>query len=421
MDGRTTEAAPASALAGRYELGDLLGSGGMAEVYAARDLLLDRAVAIKFFRPFDERADRARFVGEARMLAGLSHPGLVTVFDASFEDHLRPCLIMRLVDGGTLRQRIDTNGPLEPRDVAALGARLATALTHVHANGIVHRDVKPSNVLIDAAGDYYLADFGLAWVLGSAHITKSGELVGTACYLAPEQVAGATVGAKADVYALGLVLLECLTGRTEYEGTDVEVAVARLSRPPVVPEHHGVAWRELLVAMTDNDPANRPDARECARRLHAIARAVPARAVPGCAVPAATQTTGRIEPVNIEPRKTGLGRLRAGAGAAGAAGLVLAAVLFTPTTGTAGEPVPDSSPGHTTTAPGNRPQHNQAPATAATTHAPTSTGSAQPAQVADVPAAKPAAPAKTVKPEHGAKAHDKPPAGPQPPKPGKPK
>lgn len=434
-------------LAERYELGELLGSGGMADVYAARDRLLDRDVAIKFFRPLDERAERARFVGEARMLAGLSHPGLVTVFDAYFEDGRRPYLVMRLVDGGTLRQLINTDGPLPSGRVARLGARLATALAHVHANGIVHRDVKPSNVLIDSAGDHYLADFGLAWALGSARLTNSGELVGTACYLAPEQVTGTAVGPQADIYALGLVLLECLTGRTEYDGTDVEAAVARLSRPPIVPHELGPAWQPLLIAMTDNHPTNRPDAVECARRLRAIARtasatadttyrdpvhaelrrttrgAVPAIAAAGPCT--AEPRTARL----VEPQPTGrpparsqrVGKLRAGLGAAGATGVALTVLLFTPPAGTAGEPIPDSAPGQSTTVPTQgdyRVRNGQTPATARSAPTPTTTRT-QAGTGTNSPKARKATPAEDIKPKQGDKAQDKARSGRQATKPGK--
>jgi len=326
-------------LGGRYELGDSLGSGGMADVYAARDRVLGRDVAIKFFRPLDEEADRARFVGEARMLAGLYHPGLVTVYDADF-DGRRPCLIMQLVDAGTLRRHINTAGPLPSGHVATLGARLAAALAHVHANGIVHRDVKPANVLIDSTGDHYLADFGLAWTLGSTRLTNPGEMVGTTCYLAPEQVTGDAVGAKADIYALGLVLLEGLTGRTEYDGTDLEIAVARLYRPPAVPATLGPAWQHLLTAMTGHDPDRRPDATRCAEHLEAIAHDGP------LATPIAGETgsrTARVEARTLSRRSARSprpGRLHAGLGAVGAAGVVLTALMLATPTATDGEPTP---------------------------------------------------------------------------------
>jgi serine/threonine protein kinase len=376
-------------VAGRYELGELLGSGGMADVYAARDRVLDRDVAIKFFRPIEGRVGQARFVSEARLLAGLSHPGLVTVYDAYLADR-RPCLIMRLVDNGTLRRRVDDGGPLPPREVATLGARVAAALAHVHARGIVHRDIKPSNVLIDSAGEHFLADFGLAWTAGSAQLTNSGEMVGTAYYLAPEQVRGDVVGPAADVYALGLVLLESLTGRTEYEGTNVEVALARLSRPPVVPGHLGPSWLRLITAMTDLVPANRPTAADCARRLRKLARSTPATAVA-----ARPQTTELGRPARRP------GRLHAGLGAAGAAAVALTAVMLPLSTSTTGEPVP----GHET------PTHRNAPAEAnrpAPKHAAPRANADRPPPPGAIPAAMKGTPKKKVKPDHVGKDHPHP-------------
>jgi eukaryotic-like serine/threonine-protein kinase len=334
-------------------------------VYAAHDRLLERDVAIKFVRTANDPVERARFAGEARLLAGLAHPALVTVYDASFDGDQPPHLIFRLIDGGTLRQRINDHGPLTRDRVARIGARLATALAHVHEHGIVHRDVKPSNVLIDSTEACYLADFGLAWSLGSSRVTNSGEMAGTACYLAPEQVAGAVVDQKADVYALGLVLLECLTGRTQYRGTEVEAAVARLSRQPVVPERLGTSWRHLLTAMTAYDPADRPDAAEAAHQLEVLTRPqsstqdMPGRnAAPGVndtgkrttAVPLAHRvgrewTTSRSW---ARPRRTT--KVRTALGVVGAAAMALI-VATTGSTGTAGKPIPDSAPRASTATP----------------------------------------------------------------------
>jgi hypothetical protein len=278
-------------LGGRYRLAELIGRGGMADVYAAHDVLLDRDVAVKLSCQPDDRAVGRRFTDEVRMLAGLSHPALVSVFDGWLTDE-RPYLVMRLVRGGTLCERID-DGPLDPGVVAGIGARLADALSYVHGHGIVHRDVKPSNVLIDQSGEAYLADFGLAWLRGSAHLTDPGQVMGTACYLAPEQVRGEETGAAADVYALGLVLLECLTGRAEYTGPDIEAAVARLYRRPLMPEGLDHDWHELLTAMTAHHPAERPDAAACAERLRGVRHA---GGVPAPRGPGDLPTYGRLKP-----------------------------------------------------------------------------------------------------------------------------
>lgn len=259
-------------LGNRYRLGERLGRGGAATVHAAIDLVLGREVAVKLYHPVDNRNGFYRFGAEARLLASLSHPGLVTLYDVCLEDD-EPYLVMQLVRGTTLREVIDDDGPMDPTEVARLGARLADVLAHIHARDIVHRDLKPSNVLIDRSGTCFLADFGIARALGAAHLTASGEFVGTAAYLAPEQVTDVDTGPAVDVYALGLMLLECLTGETEYTGTTVETALARLSRRPRVPVDLPLAWRAALTAMTAQDPADRPDATRCAQLLTAIVEA----------------------------------------------------------------------------------------------------------------------------------------------------
>ncbi|MGM1064553.1 serine/threonine-protein kinase [Saccharothrix sp. Mg75] len=252
-------------LAGRYKLAGALGFGGMAEVYRAWDTVLCRDVAVKLFQPNADLDDRRRFDNEARTLARLSHPGLVSVHDTGGSDR-GAFLVLQLVDGRTLRHRI-ARGPLAVEEVRRLGARLSGALAYVHDRGVVHRDVKPSNILLDRAGEPYLADFGLAHLTGATRFTRTGQMVGTAAYLAPEQVRGTEVGPAADVYALGLVLLECLTGRREYPGGDVEAAVARLHRPPDVPRDLPADLVRLLTLMTSLSPRRRPTAHDCARAL----------------------------------------------------------------------------------------------------------------------------------------------------------
>jgi serine/threonine protein kinase len=268
----------------RYRLGPRLGQGGMADVHEAWDVRLERRVAIKRYRPAPYGTGFRRFMAEGELLGGLSHPGLLTLYDVSFDGE-RPFLVLRLATAGTLRDRLDT-GPLEPERAAEIGAAIADALAYVHARGIVHRDIKPSNVLFNAEGDCYLADFGIAVAEGAAHLTDSKEFVGTAAYLAPEQVSDSGPGPAADVYALGLVLLECLTGEPEYTGTDAEVVVARLSRPPRVPGTWGPEWRAVLSAMMAADPEDRPDAAQCVTLLRAleagetVPMAVPTRKAP---------------------------------------------------------------------------------------------------------------------------------------------
>ncbi|MCP2246020.1 serine/threonine-protein kinase [Lentzea aerocolonigenes] len=254
-----------SLLADRYRLGEVLGTGGVAEVRRARDTVLARDVAIKLFRKGRDLADARRFDNEIRTLAGLSHPGLVTVYDADTTGET-PFMVLELVEGRTLRDRLD-RGPMRVEDVRRLGAALADALAHVHDQGLVHRDVKPSNILLGEDDVPRLADFGLVRLVDGARVTRADQVVGTAAYLAPEQVRGGEITPAVDVYALGLVLLECLTGHREYEGAEIEAAVARLHRPPVVPDDLPFGVARLLTLMTSLSAARRPTARECAKAL----------------------------------------------------------------------------------------------------------------------------------------------------------
>ena len=257
-------------LAGRYQLTGRLGAGGAAEVHRGWDVLLRRFVAVKVFAGGE--VDERRFDDEVRTLAGLSHPGLLSVYDVgtcggtSF-------VVMQLVEGTTLRDRL-LAGTFTPAQVRALGHQVADTLDHVHGQRVVHRDVTPSNLLLDGSDTAYLADFGLARSLGSTRTTTT-RVVGTAAYLAPEQVRGDEVGPPADVYALGLVLLECLTGYREYQGDRVEAAVARLHRRPDVPLDVPAGLARLLTAMTSPSPHRRPTAAQVADRLRPAPAALP--------------------------------------------------------------------------------------------------------------------------------------------------
>ncbi|WP_240157545.1 serine/threonine-protein kinase [Pseudonocardia broussonetiae] len=280
LDGPPTErldpgagpgAGPGTVLGGRYRLEGLLGSGGMADVHRAEDLRLDRAVAVKVFRPGTDPDGERRFAEEARTLAGLRHPGLVAVHDYAVERG-RAYLVMELVDGPTLAQEL-TREPYDAESATRVGLELAQVLAYVHGEGVVHRDVKPSNVLVDRDGRMRLADFGIARLVGNSGLTSADLAVGTVAYLAPEQVRGEAVGAPADVYALGLLLLEALRGRRVFDGDDWTAAEQRLDRPPPVPASLPEPLRSTLRAMTDPDPRRRPDAREVAARLSAPAAA----------------------------------------------------------------------------------------------------------------------------------------------------
>lgn len=252
-------------LAGRYELAGKLGSGGMAEVHRGWDVLLRRYVAVKMFECHDNPVDVRRFDNEVRTMAALSHPGLLSVYDAGTCGNTT-FVVLQLVEGTTLRDRL-ADGTLTPAQVRALGHQLADALAHVHDNHVVHRDVKPSNILLDGSDTAYLADFGLACSPGATRLTKTTHVVGTASYLAPEQVRGDDVTPAADVYALGLVLLECLTGYREYQGNRIDAAIARLHRPPEIPRYLPADLARLLTLMTSLSARRRPTAAQCAEAL----------------------------------------------------------------------------------------------------------------------------------------------------------
>jgi eukaryotic-like serine/threonine-protein kinase len=256
-----------SVLAGRYRLQRLLGRGGMADVYLAQDAVLGRPVAVKVFPAgTSSDPDAKRRQHEAELLASLNHPGLVTVFDAGVDpDQDRSFLVMEFVGGPTLAGRL-ASGPL------------GEALAFVHERGVVHRDVKPSNVLFADAADRQgvkLADFGIARMADSARLTQAGLIVGSAHYLSPEQARGAEAGPPSDVYALGLVLLECLTGEPAFPGAGIAAAAARLHSDPPIPAAVDPDLRRLLTAMTSREPAQRPTAQEVATGLSGVSGIMP--------------------------------------------------------------------------------------------------------------------------------------------------
>lgn len=274
-------------LARRYRIEGLIGSGGMARVFRAEDAVLRRTVALKIFRAAGDDVvtdDRSR--SETRLLASLSHASLVTLYDAHLDDDAPQFLVMEYVDGNTLRERI-VAGVLPPRTVAAMASDLAEALHVVHAAGVVHRDIKPSNVLLATAhlpGREFrakLADFGIAYLLDSTRLTMPGSVIGTAAYLAPEQVRGESPAPPADVYALGLVLIEALSGRRAFpQEVSHEAALARLVNPPAIPSTLSPPWRDLLTAMTATDAAARPTALEVAIAASALSTVPDADADP---------------------------------------------------------------------------------------------------------------------------------------------
>ena len=216
----------------RYRLGPLLGRGGGADVFQADDLTTGRPVAVKVLRGASA-TDLRRFEYEAETLRRLDHPAIVRMCDDGEHEGV-PYLVLDLVDGESLATRLE-NGPLPDDEARAMGARLAGALAYAHSLGVVHRDVKPGNVLFDEAGAAHLTDFGIARLTDMTAITSTGFVIGTAAYLSPEQVTGSVATPASDVYALGLVILEALTGERAYPGAPSEAALARLQRSPEIP------------------------------------------------------------------------------------------------------------------------------------------------------------------------------------------
>ncbi|MCW2898270.1 MAG: hypothetical protein JWO67_535 [Streptosporangiaceae bacterium] len=264
-------------LAGRYTVTARIGSGGMSTVYQAEDLQLGRDVAVKLFNPGEARDDSRRR-GEVDVLARLNHPNLVTMYDAhlaSGDETIPSFLVMELVNGPDLRTTLD-HGPLLGPVAAQIATDIAEGLAAMHALGIVHRDLKPANILLAPTGlpapthRAKLADFGIAHLIGADRMTTVGTIIGTAAYLSPEQASGADPGPEADVYALGLVILEGLTGRREYPGTIVEAMSARATRDPAVGSELPASWVSLITQMTARDPAARPTALDVAIRTRAI-------------------------------------------------------------------------------------------------------------------------------------------------------
>jgi serine/threonine protein kinase len=286
-------------LSERYRLGEVIGRGGMAVVFKAHDESLDRPVAVKIFHA--GLVDISRQEAEQGVLASLEHHNLVSLLDAGIMDSPagpERFIVMALVAGQDLEKRLGA-GPLASQHIAEVGYDMAEALDYIHAHGIVHRDIKPSNILLVDYGNYTdrarakLMDFGIALSENLERLTAEGVTTGTAAYLSPEQARGAVVGPPSDVYALGLVLLQCFTRRREFPGSLVESAVARLSRDPVIPEPLPAHWRHALSAMTARDPADRPTGAALVALIRDVVMAeTPTTGVTGATgAPAASETT----------------------------------------------------------------------------------------------------------------------------------
>jgi len=249
-------------LAERYVLEQRLASGGSAEVWRARDTVLDRPVAVKVLHRhlLADPTTQARLIQEARAAASLSHPGIVAVYDVAIDEEASAAVILELVEGESLADRLKREGALPPRAAVRIAAEVAEALAHAHERGVVHRDVKAANVLLGVDGEARLADFGIARLLEdeAQRLTDTGTIAGTLRYLAPEQLRGEPAGPPADVYAVGVLLTEMVSGEPPYPVSS-PVALAEAQRtPPLAIEGAPPSLSAIVRPTLDPDPERRP-------------------------------------------------------------------------------------------------------------------------------------------------------------------
>ncbi|NEB80596.1 serine/threonine protein kinase, partial [Streptomyces sp. SID14478] len=290
-------------LAGRYRLGESIGRGGMGRVWRAHDEVLHRAVAVKELTAAQwvAEADRAvllaRTQTEARAAARINHPAVVTVHDVLEHDD-RPWIVMELVEGPSLADAVKEHGRIVPVEAARIGLWTLRALRAAHAAGVLHRDVKPGNVLLARNGQVKLTDFGIAQVEGDSTITRTGEIVGSVDYLAPERVSGSEPGPASDLWALGATLYTAIEGISPFRRTSpISTMQAVVEEEPEVPEHAGELG-PVISALLSKDPADRPSAEEAevmlaeaaeGRRSSAAQAYVPTRVHVPAAAPAPRQ------------------------------------------------------------------------------------------------------------------------------------
>jgi serine/threonine protein kinase len=345
---------------GRYRIEDVLGRGGMASVYLARDAELERPVAVKVLAEHlaDQPSFHDRFLREARLAAQLSHPNIVQVFDVGEEDG-SPFIVMECVEGTTLADERKERGRLDPDEVVDLALQICGGLEHAHAAGLVHRDIKPQNLLLRPDGTVKIADFGIARAAESTRLTQMGSVLGTAAYLSPEQALGEEVTAAADLYSLGCVLYELLTGRTPYVFETLPELVVKHQKeviPPVrelrpeVPERLETAVMHALARNPDYRPES---AAALAEELALASPDPPTRPLPSATGTQATEVLSAPGPTQVRsvPRRRGRRRGLPGggllwlalAGSAAVVALVIGLALGTNGDGESREPARNTS------------------------------------------------------------------------------
>jgi eukaryotic-like serine/threonine-protein kinase len=246
---------------GRYLLGEFLGGGGMGEVYLAHDEVLDRDVALKVLRSryAGDEEFAERFRREARSAAGLSHPNIVQVYDRGETEDGTSYIAMEYVPGGTLKERMERRGPFGAGETAAVGAQIADALGAAHEQGVIHRDIKPQNVLVSASGDLKVTDFGIARAASAVTSSASGAIFGTAGYISPEQAMGEPVGPASDLYSLGVILYEMLTGELPFTADNsIAVCMKHVTEPLRPPKRVNPEIPEGMDAVVATLLAKRP-------------------------------------------------------------------------------------------------------------------------------------------------------------------
>ena len=287
-------------LADRFVLENKLGSGGMASVFLGRDEVLDRPVAVKVLNPLHGGTDIGdRFEREGRTAARLAHPNIVQVYDAGeaeFDGRETSYIVMEYVPGGDLKGLIDVRSRLPGAELARLGDEICAGLAHAHERGVIHRDIKPHNILLDENGHAKVTDFGIARALDATQATRTGAYLGTALYSSPEQLRGQKATAKSDVYSLGVTLYQAATGEPPFSGsTPLEIASQHVSKIPTPPRERGADVSEnleaLILGCLAKEPDDRPSAEEARSRLDAeIRTAAATRAQP--TTPVATASVG---------------------------------------------------------------------------------------------------------------------------------
>src|SRR5690606_33504424 len=289
---------PGTVLADRYRLDERVGGGGMGEVWRGTDQVLERTVAVKMMRHelVEEPGFAERFLSEARTMAAIRHPGVVAIHDYRGDD-ANAFLVMEYVEGEALSRRLHRSGSIDPTRTMRMIAQAADALHAAHLNGVVHRDIKPGNLLVTPTDTVVLTDFGIARSAASTPLTATGAGAGTPSYLAPAQVLGQPATARSDVYAPGVLAYECLTGRRPFDGDNpFEIAMKRLREPPPPLPGHIPAE---VVAVVERALAADPEQRwQTAADLAAAARR--AAGGPGAAGAAAATT---VDPIHTDPTR----------------------------------------------------------------------------------------------------------------------